>query len=230
MNKSIIYFVLCGFFLAACVDKKPFRIQVLDENNRPIEGAEVEFLNETYTTDAKGELMFPYFQKDLKVTVYKIGYTEVNTMVPLNSSQRRKVIHLESVYGDYESVRAVRMRQLLKGLKGYNPKDKSAKMVALGNWEAEFPGGARGLQKYINENVAYPESAIDNEEEGKVYVQFVVEANGSISKVKVAKGISTDLDAESKRIIKSMPRWIPAYANGVAVRTRCSLPIVYSLE
>lgn len=95
--------------------------------------------------------------------------------------------------------------------------------------EAEFPGGSRGLQRYINSNVLYPAKAIDKNVQGKVYLSFVVEADGSISNIRVLKGHRL-LKKESIRVVKNMPAWKPGEYKRKKVRTRCRLPIVYTLE
>ena len=68
------------------------------------------------------------------------------------------------------------------------------------------------------------------DEQGKVYLSFVVGSDGSISQVKVERGVSKDLDREAKRVVRSMPKWVPGEAGGKKVATRCRLPIVFTLN
>ncbi len=96
--------------------------------------------------------------------------------------------------------------------------------------EATFPGGAAALQKWIADNVQYPQTAIELNEQGKVYLSFVVEPDGSISNIVVERGVSTDLDREAKRLARSMPNWTPGEAKGKKSRTRCRLPINFALS
>lgn len=93
--------------------------------------------------------------------------------------------------------------------------------------EAEFIGGASALQKYIFENIVYPNEAIELGEQGKVYLSFVVEKDGSITNVTVEKSVSESLDAEAVRLLEAMPKWKPGEANGMKVRTKCMMPIVF---
>ena len=95
--------------------------------------------------------------------------------------------------------------------------------------EAEFPGGAVELHKWIASNVQYPETSIQMEDQGRVYLSFVVESDGSISNIKVEKGVTRELDREAKRLARKMPKWTPGEAEGRKVRTRCQLPIVFTL-
>ena len=95
--------------------------------------------------------------------------------------------------------------------------------------EAEFIGGAQALMKYIQTNIQYPPTSIEMNEQGKVYLSFVVEADGSITNVAVERGVSPDLDREAIRVVRSMPNWIPGETKGKKSRTRCRLPINFQL-
>lgn len=95
---------------------------------------------------------------------------------------------------------------------------------------AEFPGGQAALMKWLSNNVRYPESAQQNDIQGRVIVKFVVEKDGSIGKAEILKGVDRDLDREALRVVKKMPRWQPGKNNGVAVRSYFNLPVVFRLQ
>ncbi len=96
--------------------------------------------------------------------------------------------------------------------------------------EATFPGGAAAMQKWIADNVQYPQTSIEMNEQGRVYLSFVVEPDGSISNISVERGVSSDLDREAKRLLRKMPKWTPGEAKGKKARTRCRLPINFTLN
>lgn len=96
--------------------------------------------------------------------------------------------------------------------------------------EASFPGGAAALQRWISENVQYPQASIEMNEQGKVYLSFVVETDGSISNISIDRGVSPDLDKEAKRVLRKMPNWEAGEAKGKKARTRCRLPINFTLN
>lgn len=96
--------------------------------------------------------------------------------------------------------------------------------------EAQFPGGTAAMIKWINENVQYPQTSIEMDEQGKVFLAFVVEPDGSITNIVVQRGVSKDLDREAKRVVRSMPKWVPGEAGGRKARTRCRLPINFTLD
>ncbi|HPU47465.1 MAG TPA: TonB family protein [Bacteroidales bacterium] len=93
----------------------------------------------------------------------------------------------------------------------------------------EFPGGDRALREFILNNIQYPEVARRSDIIGTVYVQFVVEKDGSISDVKVVRGIGGGCDEEAVRVVKSMPKWEPGKQRGVPVRVYFTLPIEFKL-
>jgi len=96
--------------------------------------------------------------------------------------------------------------------------------------EAGFPGGPAEMIKFINSNIQYPQTSIEMNEQGRVYLSFVVEPDGSITNIAVERGVSADLDREAKRVVRQMPKWVPGEARGKKVRTRCRLPINFTLN
>lgn len=93
-----------------------------------------------------------------------------------------------------------------------------------------FPGGAGALMKYLSENIKYPVVAQENGVQGRVVVSFVVERDGSITDVKVAKSVDPSLDREAMRVVRSMPHWIPGKQNGSAVRVKYNVPVSFRLQ
>jgi TonB family protein len=93
----------------------------------------------------------------------------------------------------------------------------------------EFPGGVNALIDHVGRNVVYPEQAKEKEIEGRVFVGFVVEKDGSISDVKVLRGIGGGCDEEAVRIISAMPKWKPGMQDGKPVRVSYQIPIHFKL-
>ena len=81
------------------------------------------------------------------------------------------------------------------------------------------------MTKFIRENFNYPKTSMKNNEHGTIYAQFVVNSDGSISDLKVIKGVSPALDNEVIRVIKAMPNWIPGMVNGENVNVRYVVPV-----
>lgn len=98
--------------------------------------------------------------------------------------------------------------------------------------EAEYPGGYSAMMKFIQTNLIYPQSGIEFGAQGKCYLRFVIDKDGSIHSVKVLRGIlgCPDCDREAVRVLKSMPYWKPGKIKGREVSTFFDLPINFTLE
>ena len=94
----------------------------------------------------------------------------------------------------------------------------------------EFPGGDAGLMKYIQKNVKYPPIAKEYNITGKVYVSFIVDKSGSVTDVKIVRGVDKSLDAEAVRVVKSLPKYKPGKQRGKAVRVMFTIPINFTLN
>ena len=95
--------------------------------------------------------------------------------------------------------------------------------------QAEFPGGMEAMYAYIVKNLKYPEAAKEKGIEGRVFVQFVIEKDGSISNVKILRGIGGGCDEAAKEMVEKMPKWKPGKQKGKPVRFQFTLPIKFEL-
>jgi protein TonB len=107
--------------------------------------------------------------------------------------------------------------------------DEQVKFVLVDS-PAAFTGGDQARINFFKENIKYPDSALIHHIEGVVYVSFVVEKDGSISNVKVLRGIGGGCDEEAVRVVLSMPKWIPAKVKEEYVRCQFNLPVKFSLN
>lgn len=103
------------------------------------------------------------------------------------------------------------------------------KVFQIVEQQPEFPGGERELMKYLS-GIKYPEIARENDIEGSVYVRFVIERNGSVSNVEVAKGADRILNDAAMSHVKKMPSWKPGKQNGKEVRVQYVVPIKFTLQ
>lgn len=106
------------------------------------------------------------------------------------------------------------------------------KLYDLGSVESapEYLGGSRALAKYLGSALRYPMRARENKTQGKVYIGFIVEKNGTLTDFKVIKGIGNGCDEEAIRVLKLSPAWKPGMAEGKPVRTSYVQPITYQLN
>lgn len=93
-----------------------------------------------------------------------------------------------------------------------------------------FPGGEGALLSWLKDNLRYPVVAQENGVQGRVIVSFVVERDGSISDVKIARSKDPSLDKEALRVVKAMPHWQPGKQNGSTVRVKYNLPVNFRLQ
>jgi protein TonB len=93
-----------------------------------------------------------------------------------------------------------------------------------------FPGGEAKLMEYVAKNIKYPQIARETGIQGRVFVGFVVEPDGSISNVKLLRGIGGGCDEEAMRVIKSLPKWKPGKQRGKAVRVSYQIPVFFKLQ
>ncbi len=94
----------------------------------------------------------------------------------------------------------------------------------------EYIGGAQELYNYLGTNIKYPVMAKESGIQGKVYVTFVVERDGSITDVNIIRGIGGGCDEEAVRVVSSMPKWKPGKQRGKAVRVQYNLPVRFTLQ
>ncbi|MBQ8270046.1 MAG: energy transducer TonB [Bacteroidaceae bacterium] len=95
----------------------------------------------------------------------------------------------------------------------------------------EFPGGMQALMKYLKENINYPRISRENGSQGKAFINFVVNTDGSIQDIEVLRSSSdVYLDKEALRVVGAMPKWNPGKQAGKAVRVRFTLPVTFRLK
>ena len=93
-----------------------------------------------------------------------------------------------------------------------------------------FPGGSAAMMQFIAQNLRYPKAAQEAGVQGRVMLQFTVGQDGTLSDIKVLRSISAEIDAEAVRVVRSMPRWTPAKANGKPISARYMVPVAFRLQ
>ncbi len=116
------------------------------------------------------------------------------------------------------------------GPKNEPPPPPPKEIIDFPDVEAEFPGGAAEMKRWINSNIEYPPMAIEQGAEGKVFVSFVVEPDGTITGISIERGVTAELDSEAKRMMRKMPKWAAGEKDGKKVRTKVRLPIAFTLN
>jgi periplasmic protein TonB len=96
--------------------------------------------------------------------------------------------------------------------------------------DPSFPGGEQAMMAYLKKKIRYPELALQMRDQGRVYVKFVVDTDGSITQAQVVKSVTPELDAEALRVVRSMPKWNPGKQRGRAVKVWYTIPIYFKLQ
>lgn len=109
-------------------------------------------------------------------------------------------------------------------------KNNKLKIITFMEQMPEFPGGTEKLMIFIKKELKYPQEAYKNGVQGRVYVQFIVDIDGSIIDVKVIRGVDQLLDEEAIRIIKLMPKWKPGKQNGTPVKVSMTVPVTFKID
>ena len=94
----------------------------------------------------------------------------------------------------------------------------------------EFPVGTEALLSFIKDNLKYPQKAIDEQTEGRVIVQFVIDKTGKVSSPEVIRGVTSELDQAALDIVSALPDWKPGEQDGQKVNVKYTLPVVFKLK
>ncbi len=180
---------------------------------------------------------------------------EGRVMVSFVVEMDGRVSHVQAIRSPHPALSAA-AENALRGLHGFTPgriagKEVRTKMVLpvmfrLGGspqrdeqrgtgtvWEEpdermpEFPGGNQAMAEWVGRHLKYPKKAPARCMDGKVYVSFVVETDGTITEVKTLKSPHPDMTVEAEKVIRKMPKWKPSTRNGVPVRMKWVLPILF---
>lgn len=110
-----------------------------------------------------------------------------------------------------------------------DPPEEENKVYTFVEQQPEFPGGISALYAYLSEHLSYPQLAKENRVSGTVIVQFIVEEDGRVTELEIARGVSPELNEEALRVLAKMPPWNPGRMNGQDVRVRFTLPVRFTI-
>jgi protein TonB len=126
--------------------------------------------------------------------------------------------------GDVLKAKQVLVTEVVK------PREEETKIFTVVEQMPSFPGGEAALMQYLSKNIKYPPFAEENSIQGRVICTFVVERDGSVTDIHIAKGVDPSLDKEAIRVVSGMPKWIPGRQNGQSVRVKYTLPVTFRLQ
>ena len=144
----------------------------------------------------------------------------------------------ETAFGQTDNEKGTEDRNVTRTLKEEvvvekkeeKPKEVKEEVFRSVEQMPQFPGGEAALMKYLQSHINYPPMAAENNVQGRVVVQFVVDKTGKVGEVKVVRSVDKDLDKEAVRVCKSLPKFTPGRQNGQAVSVWYTLPVTFKLQ
>ena len=210
-------FILIGLVVSLFViwrvfEYKSYDKQSFDDLQRTVEVIEEEMVEITKQEQPKPQPPAPKPQ----VTQIQIveDDVEVEDEIDINAE-----VDQDEVIEEYEFVPEIEEEEIVE-----------AEIFKVVEEMPEFPGGTAKMMEYIQKNIKYPMMARESDIQGRVFVNFVVEPDGSITNVTVMRGIGGGCDEEALRVVQSMPNWKPGKQRGSAVRCSFTVPIIFKLQ
>ena len=204
--------------LTPWIDKKP---EPKVERAEPIRQENVEKVMEKVRCSIK--FVAPIIKKDDEVNPDE----QMKTQDEIMSS--KVAVGFANVIGNDENGEVLRWKDAIVN-EPVKPKVEENKVFEYVEQMPSFPGGTGALMQYLSKNIKYPPFAEENNIQGRVICTFVVERDGSVSDIRIAKSVDPSLDKEAVRVVSAMPRWIPGRQNGQNVRVKYTLPVTFRLQ
>ena len=236
---AVIVLLVIGFVILTVkniVDEQRAKVAItqvteLTALNQPKKKAEVkqkkvEVIPEKVVERVKSSIKFtaPVIKKDEEVK----PEDEIKTQDQLNES--KTAIGTFDVKGNDDANGEVLKAKEVIAQPEPPKHEEEYKVFDIVEQMPSFPGGPAALMKFLHDNIKYPVVAQENGVQGRVVVAFVVERDGSITDVHIARGVDPSLDKEAVRVVKSMPKWTPGKQNGSAVRVKFNVPVAFRLQ
>ena len=209
---TLIGLVVSLFIIWRVFEYKSYDKQTFDDLQRTVEVIEEEMVEITKQEQPKPQPPAPKPQ----VTQIQIveDDVEVEDEIDINAE-----VDQDEVIEEYEFVPEIEEEEIVE-----------AEIFKVVEEMPEFPGGAAKMMEYIQKNIKYPMMARESDIQGRVFVNFVVEPDGSITNVTVMRGIGGGCDEEALRVVQSMPNWKPGKQRGSAVCCSFTVPIIFKLQ
>ena len=209
---TLIGLVVSLFIIWRVFEYKSYDKQSFDDLQRTVEVIEEEMVEITKQEQPKPQPPAPKPQ----VTQIQIveDDVEVEDEIDINAE-----VDQDEVIEEYEFVPEIEEEEIVE-----------AEIFKVVEEMPEFPGGAAKMMEFIQKNIKYPMMARESDIQGRVFVNFVVEPNGTITNVTVMRGIGGGCDEEALRVVQSMPNWKPGKQRGSAVRCSFTVPIIFKLQ
>ncbi|MCR5646501.1 MAG: energy transducer TonB [Bacteroidales bacterium] len=212
-NKKLT-FILIGLIISLAVAWAVFEIKSYDKREIADIGRTVEVVEEEMVEITKQEQKPQPVEVPKQTTQIQVVEDDVEVDdVEINAEVDQNEIIEEYVAPEVEEEEIV-----------------EAEIFTVVEEMPEFPGGMAKLAEYLGKNIKYPQLARESGIQGRVFINFVVENDGSVTNVKVMRSLGGGCDEEAIRVVKSMPKWKPGKQRGKPVRVSYNLPVNFKLQ
>lgn len=200
-----------------------YKGKVVDKDGKPIQGVKILSVpNSTpteVTTQADGSFEFKASPKAKLLFLYQDGNKKKGISFTDERLPKENKTNWTIVYNE-------KWNEVMQS----DPGTPDNPIFEVVEHTPEFTGGGMpALMEYLSKNIKYPEAAMKKGIQGRGIVQFVVEKDGSITNVKILRGVDPELDKEAVRVVSAMPKWKPGTQRGEAVRVRFTVPVMFRL-
>ncbi len=200
-----------------------YKGKVVDKDGKPIQGVKILSVpNSTpteVTTQADGSFEFNASPKAKLLFLYQDGNKKKGISFTDERLPKENKTNWTIVYNE-------KWNEVMQS----DPGTPDNPIFEVVEHMPEFTGGGMpALMEYLSKNIKYPEAAMKKGIQGRGIVQFVVEKDGSITNVKILRGVDPELDKEAVRVVSAMPKWKPGTQRGEAVRVRFTVPVMFRL-
>ena len=200
-----------------------YKGKVVDKDGKPIQGVKILSVpNSTpteVTTQADGSFEFKASPKAKLLFLYQDGNKKKGISFTDERLPKENKTNWTIVYNE-------KWNEVMQS----DPGTPDNPIFEVVEHMPEFTGGGMpALMEYLSKNIKYPEAAMKKGIQGRGIVQFVVEKDGSITNVKILRGVDPELDKEAVRVVSAMPKWKPGTQRGEAVRVRFTVPVMFRL-
>ena len=248
-NKAVIYTIIGAFVFALLAWGLAQANKYFEERRLAMEGEQEEVLidmsqdaeepeeQQERLEQPKPEVLPEEVLKSVKVTELQIVEDDkVKKEDEIKTQDELK--ETETAFGQKDNEKGTEDRNVTRTLKEEvvvekkveAPKEVKEEVFRSVEQMPQFPGGEAALMKYLQSHINYPPMAAENNIQGRVVVQFVVDKTGKVGEVKVVRSVDKDLDKEAVRVCKSLPKFTPGRQNGQAVSVWYTLPVTFKLQ
>lgn len=226
---TLIWAILVGVFCVSASVVTPFVIKpsppiVIDQ---PRDSVTIDFDNTITNVD----IPKPELPKPEAISVKPPAYVAPEVVDKISPEDAKKLLTNDEINS---TIKNTNVDEQISEPKKDNPipedNNKIVEVFSVSEKPSFGIGGDNEFRTWVAENINYPQEPLDNGIQGRVFVQFIVEKDGSISNVIVVRSVDPELDKEAVRVVSLSPKWNPGKQQGDPVRVRFTFPITFSLK